>query len=243
MIADLPSAPVESGRVSAPAGDVPPEEPTGDAADVSRHALDPDSVTWVTGLSCTGPHRDTTVERLHGVLVKIARSEANRRSGLHGIAGQELEDLAHQAAADALVSILRKVEEFRGESKFTTWAYKFVIFEISNKFARHVWRRDGGQLDDEAWDRLPAALGADPGNVTETRELVGAVHRAVEEILTAHQRKVFVAIVLNGMPLDALVAEMDSNRNAIYKTLFDARRKLHRHLVEQGLIEPQAGRR
>ena len=224
--------PVDSDRVSASATD-PEQGGTGSALDVA-------SATWVAGLTGEGADRELTIERLHGLLLRIAMGEANRRSGLNGIAGRELDDLAHQAASDAMISILRKVEDFRGESKFTTWAYKFVIFEISNKFGRHVWRRDGIQLDDEAWDRLPAALGADPELVAESRELVQAVRRAVDAELTAHQRHVFVAIVLNATPLDVLVAELESNRNAIYKTLFDARRKLHRHLVLEGHIRGEA---
>lgn len=208
----------------------------GQPPDPESRDLDADSATWVAGLSCAGPEREATIERLHDLLVRITRSEANRRAGINGISGQELDDLADQAASDALISILRKVGEFRGDSKFTTWAYKFAIFEVANKFGRHAWRRSGVQLDEAAWERLPARLGAEPEDIAESRELVSAVHDAVDEVLTAHQRRVFVAIIVNGTPLDALVAELESNRNAIYKTLFDARRKLHRHLTVQGYL-------
>lgn len=218
---------VDSGCVSASAG-----EPTDPA---SSH-LDDASTTWVRGLTCGGAEREATIDRLHELLVRIARSEANRRSGLNGIAGQELDDLADQAASDALVSILRRVEDFRGDSKFTTWCYKFVIYEVANKFGRHAWRRTGVQFDEEAWEQLPANLGAGPEEIAQSRELIAAVHQAVDDVLTPHQRRVFVAIIVNNTPLDVLVVELDSNRNAIYKTLFDARRKLHRHLTVQGYI-------
>jgi RNA polymerase sigma-70 factor (ECF subfamily) len=198
--------------------------------------LDEASASWVSGLSCIGPERELAVDRLHALLLRIARAEAARRSGLNGITGPELDDLAHQAASDAAMSILRKVHDFRGDSKFTTWAYKFVIFEVANRFARHVWRRERTQLDEEDWDRLPGRLGTDPEDVAESRALVAAVHEAVEQELTPHQRRIFVAIALDATPLDVLVAELGSNRNAIYKTLFDARRKLRAHLAAHGYL-------
>jgi RNA polymerase sigma-70 factor, ECF subfamily len=168
----------------------------------------------------------------------MARREAFRRSGVNGIVGQELEDLAQQAAGDSLLSIMRKLGEFRGDSMFTTWAYKFVIFEVSNKFARHIWRREGMQLDDESWHQLPSRIGADPEDILESQALISELRRAVDAILTPHQRRIFVAIIVNDMPLDALATELRTNRNAIYKTLFDARRKLRVHLAAHGYIEP-----
>ncbi len=213
--------------------------------------LDDTSAEWVAGLTERGhgdvapgglPHRDAYIKRLHVLLLKIARAEASRRAGLNGIAGKELDDLACQAADDALMSILRKIGNFRGESKFTSWAYKFVVFEVATKFGRHAWRRDGVRLDPESWDRLPAALGAGPEAVAESRELVTAVREAVKEAMTPHQQQVFVAIVVNATPLDALVAELGSTRNAIYKTMFDARRKLRAHLIARGHIRAEEGK-
>ncbi|MGH8987322.1 MAG: sigma-70 family RNA polymerase sigma factor, partial [Acidimicrobiales bacterium] len=150
--------------------------------------------------------------------------------------------LVHQAAADAVVAVMGKVGEFRGESRFTTWACKFAIFEVSTKVSRHFWQRPTTPMDVEDWDRLPDRFGLDPARVTEWRDVVEAVHRAVDDELTDHQRRVFVAIVLDGMPLDALVAELGSNRNAIYKTLFDARRKLRASLVTHGYLDDDVSR-
>ena len=88
----------------------------------------------------------------------------------------------------------------------------------------------------EDWDRLPDRFGFDPAREAEWRDLLTALHRAVDEKLTALQRTVFVAIVLDAVPLDTLVIELDSNRNAIYTTLFDARRKLRTALTANGYI-------
>lgn len=204
--------------------------------------MDEESARWVVELSGDEPLREAAVSRLHRLLLRGAVTEASRRAGQHGIGGPELEDLAHQAAGDAVVSILSKLDDFRGESRFTTWAYAFVIHEISDKFGRHVWRRDGVRLDDEDWDRLPEAFGGTPADLAESRELVAAVREGVATALTEHQRRVFAAIVLNGAPLDAVVVELGSNRNAVYKTVFDARRKLRTHLVARGFLDQDGAR-
>jgi len=176
------------------------------------------------------------------VLLRIAHSEVRRRSGHLRMAGPELDDIAHQAADDALVAITAKIEQFRGESRFTTWAYKFVIFEVSGKIGRHFWRNATVSMEAEDWDRLPDRFGLEPAAESEWRDLVAALHSAVDKVLTDRQRQIFVAIVLNGVPLDALVAELGSNRNAIYKTMFDARRKLRAELAANGYLETETSR-
>jgi RNA polymerase sigma-70 factor (ECF subfamily) len=189
---------------------------------------------WVRALSAAGAERERAAARLHEMLLRVARAEARRRSGQLRISGPELDDLAHQAAADAVLAIIAKIGEFRGESRFTTWAYKFAIFEVSGKIARHFWRHPAVPLEAGDWDRLPDRFGLDPAREAEWRDLVGALRRAVEEELTEHQRRVFTAIMVDGVPLDALAAELGSSRNALYKTIFDARRKLRSCLVASG---------
>jgi len=198
--------------------------------------LDPDSAGWLRVLAGTGPAREAALARLHEMLVRIARAEVGRRAPRLRLTGPELDDLAYQAAADAMIAITGKLGQFRGESRFTTWAYKFVIFEVSAKIGRHFWRHPDVPLDAEDWDRLPDRFGFDPAQEAEWRDLLAALRRAVDEELTARQRRIFVAIVLNGVPLDALVIELASNRNAIYKTLFDARRKLRAALAANGYV-------
>ena len=172
--------------------------------------------------------------RLHDILLGVARAEAHRRSALSTVTGPELDDLAHQAADDALLAIIRKLDAFRGESRFTTWAYRFVILEVAGKVTRHAWRRAAPTADVEEWERLPDRFGFSPAEALEWRELFSALRVAVDEELSSHQRRIFVAIVLDGVPLDVLTEELDTNRNSIYKALFDARRKLRARLVEGG---------
>jgi RNA polymerase sigma-70 factor, ECF subfamily len=201
--------------------------------------LDPESSQWVSTLTATGPERDRALE----LLLQIALGELRRRGGQLRIAGPELDDLAYQATADALLAIVAKLGQFRGESRFTTWAYKFVIFEVSAKVGRHFWRHPAVPMDAEDWDRLPDRLGVEPATESERRDLVEALLRAVDEHLTPRQRQVFVALVLNGVPLDALVVELGSSRNAIYKAMFDARSKLRAALAANGYLDDEISRR
>jgi RNA polymerase sigma-70 factor, ECF subfamily len=176
--------------------------------------LDAESAEWLRVLADTGPQREAALARLHGMLVRIAQAEVRRRGPRLRISGPELEDLAYQAAADALMAITGKLGQFRGESRFTTWAYKFVIFEVSAKVGRHFWRHPNVPLDAGDWDRLPGLFGFEPAREAEWRDLLAALRRAVDAELTPRQREVFVAIVLNDVPLDALVVKLGSTRNA-----------------------------
>jgi RNA polymerase sigma-70 factor, ECF subfamily len=210
---------------------------------VDTARLDADSAEWLQVLAGTGPRREAALARLHERLLRIARREAARRGPRLAISGPELDDVAHQAAADALLAITAKISQFRGESRFTTWAYKFVILEVSAKIGRHFWRHPVVRLDAEDWDRLPARFGFDPAHQTEWRDLLAALRRAVDTELTPRQREVFVAIVLNDVPLDTLVLSLSSSRNAIYKMLFDARRKLRAALAANGYLPDDSSRR
>jgi RNA polymerase sigma-70 factor (ECF subfamily) len=202
---------------------------------VSADAADRTVVEWMAGLRASGVQRDTTVAELRDLLLRVARFECERRRGLLRVRGPELEDIAQQAANDALVSIMAKLDEFRGESRFTTWAYKFVMFQVSTKIGRHFWRTSSATVGEPVdLERIADRLATPPDQRAELREQLAALARAVEQDLTAHQRKVFVAIALDDVPVDALAAELGSNRNAVYKALFDARRKLRASLAGAG---------
>ena len=201
-----------------------------------ERGLDAESARWLEDLRSTGPARELALARLHALLLRVARSELRRREGRHPVAGAELDDLANQAADDALMAITAKLGQFRGESRFTTWAYKFAVLEVSAKLGRHFWQRPAATLDTGQWDQLPDRLGVRPDELAENAGLLAALRRAVEEDLTERQRRVFTAIVVDDVPLDALVAQLGSSRNAIYKTMFDARRKLRAALAANGYL-------
>lgn len=212
------------------------DEP-GRAVDARDVALDEDSTTWLRGLGADGAERDAACARLHDLLRRAARREVGRRAAQLRTSGTELDDLALQAADDAMVSLLGKLGEFRGESRFTTWAYKFVVLEVSSKVARHRWHHDAPTVGESDWSALPDRLGTGPEAYAVQRDLVRAVRRAVETDLTEHQRRVFVAAVLDGVPIDVLAIELGSTRGALYKNLFDSRRKIRERLVADGYLD------
>jgi RNA polymerase sigma-70 factor, ECF subfamily len=198
--------------------------------------VDPnDSDAWLAALRSEGTGRREAVEQLHELLLRAARFElSRRRAALSHVRGEELDDVATQAADDALVAVLAKLDTYRGESRFTTWAYKFALLEAAVRLRRRAWQGRELVLDPERW---PAV--ADPSDSphvsTERRELLAAIRDAVAETLTAHQREVLVALAIDGVPIDVLADRLDTNRNALYKTLHDARRKLRAVLAEKGL--------
>jgi RNA polymerase sigma-70 factor (ECF subfamily) len=175
------------------------------------------------------------VARLHALLVRAARFEvARRRPGLPHVRGDELDDLALEAADDALVSVLRRLDDFRGASRFTTWVYKFALYEAAVKLRKRAWQGREIPLEPEAWTVFSSAA-PEPGERAEQAELLATLQTAIAEALTPHQRRVLVALALNGVPIDVLAERLGTTRGALYKTLHDARRKLRRHVEECGL--------
>jgi RNA polymerase sigma-70 factor (ECF subfamily) len=199
-----------------------------------RAALDADSRQWLEQLRVGHPRYHQTVARLHEVLHRVAVYElSRRRHQLRSIQGKEFEDVAQQAADDALVNVLERLDEFRGLSRFTTWAYTFVMFEVSAKIARHAWRRQPPDVAPIAWDRLPNLVALGPEDRLEQRAQLDALSRAIGG-LPPRQREVFVAVALNDVPIDVLTLKLRTNRNAVYKSLFDARRRLRAVLAAAG---------
>jgi RNA polymerase sigma-70 factor (ECF subfamily) len=197
--------------------------------------LDSESREWLRELRGTGVEHDDAVARLHALLVRAARFEvARRRPGLPHVRGDELEDLALEAADDALVSVLRRLDDFRGASRFTTWVYKFALYEAAVKLRKRAWQGREIPLEPEAWTVFSSAA-PEPGERAEQAELLATLQTAIAEALTPHQRRVLVALALNGVPIDVLAERLGTTRGALYKTLHDARRKLRRHLEECGL--------
>jgi RNA polymerase sigma-70 factor (ECF subfamily) len=196
--------------------------------------MDSDSRRWVEQLKPEHPQHEAAAATLHDVLLRVAYHELARRRGrMRWIGGPEYDDLAHQAADDALVNVVARLDDFRGLSRFTTWAYKFVVFEVSSKVARHAWRRQPPAPAELAFDRLPDALAPRPGARLEQRERLATLSAAIAE-LTERQRAVFVAIALNDASIDVLALQLGTNRNAIYKNLFDARRNLRARMAAAG---------
>ena len=216
-----------STREPAPAGSLEPPAGVGLA-----RSLDAESQTWIERLGSHSPERDAALEALRTLLLRAARFELNRRRGAFPFADDH-DDLAQQSADDALLAVLSKLDDFRGESRFTTWAYKFGLFEAGVKARRRAWRGRELPLEPDGWALIGGA-DSTPRQV-ETKELLAAVQDAINSDLSRRQREVLVAVTLNDVPIDVLAERLNTTRGALYKTIHEARRKLRTALVARGL--------
>ena len=198
------------------------------AVDARTPRLDAESQAWLERLDPHSRERDAAVAELHDLLLRAARFEVDRRRAWLG-AG-EGDDLAQQSADDALVAVLRRLPDFRGDSRFTTWAYKFALLEAGVKVRRRAWQGREVQLEPEGW-ALIAQGGSTPQEDVETAELLTHLRDAIERDLSPHQRHVLVAVTLQDVPIDVLAERLDTTRGALYKTIHDARRKLRAALA------------
>lgn len=196
--------------------------------------VDGESRRWLHSLASTGPERTDAVERLHALLLRAAHFEIARRERSVGGDSGSTEDLAVQAADDALVAVLSKLETYRGESRFTTWAYKFALLEAAVKARSRPWQTREVPLEADGSAQALSDTRASTAGEAEASELIHAVGEAIAVALTPHQRSVLVALTLNDVPIDVLAQRRGTTRNALYKTLHDARRKLRAELARDG---------
>ena len=208
------------------------------APERGRPSASAESEAWLSALRGQGAERERAVGKLHELLVRASRFELGRRpAALSHVRGEELDDIAMQAADDALMAVLAKLDDFRGASRFTTWAYKFALLEAGVKLRRRAWQGREVVLEPDGFTNF-----ADPRisaqEELEQTELMSALRDAIKSSLTPHQRQVFVALALNEVPIDVLAERLDSNRGALYKTLHDARRKLRTELAASDHARP-----
>jgi RNA polymerase sigma-70 factor (ECF subfamily) len=195
--------------------------------------LDLESREWARDLQAGGTVADAAIERLHGLLLRAARFEVGRRRA-GSLPLEDEEEIVLEAADDALISVLRRLDDFRGDSRFTTWAYKFAVLEAAVRVRKHAWRGRDLTLDSNGLELL-SAMKLEPDVALEQRELLKALEVAISS-LTPHQRRVLVSLAINGVPIDVLAERMNTSRGALYKTLHDARRKLRRHPAVSRLV-------
>jgi RNA polymerase sigma-70 factor (ECF subfamily) len=210
---------------------------------VTRDSVVTQSVTteqydWVDALRTPGPIRDDALRRLHALLLRAASRQV-RRMRLTG-GPDEIDHVANQAADEALVAVLGKLGTFEGRSRFTTWAYKFAVLQAGVEVRRRQWEHREVPLERDA---LIVATEPEPGLYAEASDLAAAVRRAIEESLSAHQRRIIVALVVDEVPIDVLAERLGSTRGAVYKTLHDARVRLRAALVAGGYLAAGEGKR
>jgi len=192
----------------------------------SRHAGD----DLLVRLRAGGPRREQAASDLHALLLRAARFEIRRRAALAHVRSDEIEDLATQAADDACVAVIGKLDQFRADSRFTTWAYKFALNEAAVRVRRRTWQHRETVIDPDGWDSFAdAALG--PAGRADQAELLETTRTLIDTCLSARQRDVLLSLVIHGIPIDVLAERLGTSRGALYKSLHDARRTLRRELV------------
>lgn len=187
---------------------------------------------WLVGLR--GPERDRVIGDLRAVIVRgLKVTFAERVRGL--------DETAEDLAQDALIRILNNLDSFRGESRFTTWAQRITVRVAYTELRRRRWRDVSLQEVIERHEGSGRGLGAltdrgsSPERETERKMMVETLQRFIAEELTERQREAMVAVMYEGMPLEEAAQRIDTNRNALYKLLYDARKKLKKRIEAEGL--------
>ena len=195
---------------------------------------------WLADLNDDGPAGQQALADLRGLLLRATRHQVWRlRHQLPGAGARELDDLAQQAANDALIAVLRQLGTFEGRSRFTTWAYKFGVLHAGVAVRREAWRHREVPLPDTL---TLVDTSSTPAALSEASQLARAVEAAIAEELTPHQRRVVIALLVEEVPIDVLSERLGSTRNALYKTLHDARRRLRAALIDSGHLEARSNR-
>lgn len=198
---------------------------------------------WIAELTgppeAQAPALEDLRQRLQrGIFYYLSRE----RSDLSHLANQELSHMAEDLAQDATLRVMENLNGFRGDSRFTTWATKIAVRLAISDLRRARYKDfslDGltaeGDTLPAGKDTFPNSRLPNPESATERADVMIKIERALDEALTERQRQALTAVALQGVPLEIVAERMDTNRNALYKLLHDARRKLRMHLETQGL--------
>ena len=186
---------------------------------------------WVTELS--DPIVDQTVEDLRAILLR------GLRAALASRVDSDLEAMTEDFTQDALLKMLKSIDTFRGESRFTTWAQKIAIHVAFSELRRRRWKDISLQtlVETPEGDEFTPAILTDPAHSPEEettqRDIMDIVRRLVDKELTERQRTAMLAMLQGEMPISEIAQKMDTNPNALYKLLHDARKRLQSRLEEQ----------
>lgn len=195
---------------------------------------------WLSQLVADGtPEQAEAIEDLRQYLLRAVLYFFSQSPGdLRSLARAELEQVAQDLAQDALLTILKNLAEFRGESKFTTWAYRFAINMSLVEARRQRWKNFS--LDNLLENSGTAELqfqdteSPDPVRSAQQQEVWETVRDVIQNDLTERQRKILTAVVFDDVPVDVVTKQFKMNRNAVYKMVHDARTKLKRRLEDRG---------
>ena len=189
---------------------------------------------WLSDLRADDMRQETAIADLRNLLLRTVLFIFSRNPGdLSRLAHEEVQQLAEDCAQEALIAVLDHLNDFRGDSKFTTWAYKFAVNIALTAARRERWRgvsldqmsysADGALFDRELQDKSSVST---PDQSAMQDDVYNIIQEVIEHDLTEKQRQVLIMIIFHEIPMDEVVQQLGTNRNAVYKMLHDARRKI-----------------
>jgi RNA polymerase sigma-70 factor (ECF subfamily) len=197
---------------------------------------------WLEDLRASGSAQEAAITDLRDLLLRTVLFFFSRNLGdFDRLTRDEILQLAEDCAQEALIAVLNHLADFRGDSKFTTWAYKFAINFALMTARRERWKGisldqlsfvDGGSPAEWAMQGKEPSL--TPDQFVMQVEILETIREVIEQDLTDKQRRVLILMVFNEVPMDEVARQLGTNRNAIYKMLHDARRKMKYRLQARG---------
>ena len=196
---------------------------------------------WSHDLNTSGEVQEAAIADLRDLLLRAVLFFFSRNLGdFERLGRDEILQLAEDCAQDALIAVMNHLSEFRGDSKFTTWAYKFAINIALMTARRERWK--GKSLDQLSfynnstlfeWIRQDGSSGLIPDRSVVQDEIRDIIQEVIEHELTDKQRQVLMMMIFNDVPIDVVVQQLGTNRNAVYKLLHDARLRLRTRLARE----------
>ena len=202
-----------------------------------------DNESWLADLGTDGKPQEAALAELREYIrrglfafLRESRSDMAKRDS------EDVHQLSEDYAQEALLKILRSLPTFRNESRFTTWAMKIAIRTAISSLRRAAFndlslnelQARGATVEPSVTAAVrPAAL-PDPQLEAERNELFAAIQEGVQSVLSERQRTAFLATNVDGVPIEVVAKLMDSNANALYKMVHDARKKLRAFLIDCG---------
>lgn len=196
---------------------------------------------WVAALTCGGSQQLHATRCLHELMLRAAGHQVSRmRAALPDDSASTVEVIVNQAADEAMTAVLAKLHTFEGRCRFTTWAYKFAILQAATDVRRLQWQHREVELRDLDLGGRAAPDHDSPERQVEARDLAHALAAAMHTVLTPHQRRVAVALLVDGVPIDVLADRLGTTRGALYKTVHDVRTRLRADLTSRGYLPGSA---
>lgn len=198
---------------------------------------------WIRALRSGGDEQQQALDTLRSGILRTLHWYLSERRSTWGLDRERVKQLAEDFTQEALITILEKLPTFRGESRFTTWAYKVALHRALGELRRRWWKeisledlQIGGELP--SWP-LEGVRSPDPERIFQQEEVWRILKGIVEQDLTQRQRTVLIAHIFQGVPLDVVADHLGTDRDNVYKLLHDARKKLKGRLVELGLTQEE----